>query len=1126
MLIEILANTMNIACLMTTLVLFAWQQPGEGFSDFRHITSEDGLSQSTVWCIKQDQQGFMWFGTEDGLNKHDGYRFAVYRQSIEGGGLTDNRVLALAMDSRGFLWAGTKNGLNRIDPITMAIEPFFAQITEGLSANYIRCLLEAANGGLWIGTYEGGVCFFDVEKQRFYEVNAIPDTCIDFDVRALCEDAFGRIWVGTNEGLFGYLDDEDRVSLSTDQGLSHNQVRSLCASRDGSIWVGTTRGLNRLESETGRLIPLSHLLPPDHVLHTAWINTVREDERGHIWVGTVDGLWRVVPETGDSWQAKRDPLSQAGLSGNDVLDIYTDRTGLVWISTYQDGLNVMDTKPRKFALVKRDPRLEHSISGERVHSLMLDRKNRIWVGTDVGLDVSDDLNTFRHVAVFPDVAQSRTSTSVMCLVEDGDGEIWIGTYYGGLHRLNPETGRLTRYVKPPAGEVGLSDNTIQTLFAHSDGRIWVGTRQGLCAFDKREDGIQWIDPLLPNGERLSSRSIKSIEEGDGATWLGTYTRGLLRLSADGSELVQLSDKGDEGKTLDHASVSCAYFDGATLWVGTAQGLNAVDPLSFRVDWIGRRVGVPVSPVHGIQPGSQGELWVSTNMGLFRLDTRSQTFKSYDITDGLQSNEFLEGSSFHAADGQLFFGGLAGFNHFKPDEIVDNQHVPNIIITAMKVHGNPVPFEQAMANGSSLEFRYDLNFITFEFAALDFTYPKNNEFSYQLEGVDGDWVKAGTRNFASYTQLPHGNYTFKVIGSNNDGVWNLEEKAVHFRIAPPIWKTWWAYILYAIGVIGLVMSIHFLRLRALKHTERELKRLVRERTHHLEETQKKLVETAHRAGMAEIATGVLHNVGNILNSTNICVDQARRLVTQSNLPRLKKANDMLKEMEDQLDAHPKGKSLIRFYETLADELAKEQRSVEGELEQLMGAVQMMREIIEVQHDYAQTGFLAESMTPAEIINEVLSLMHVSLERHGIEVNVDGLIQEPCQVTKTKIVNVVVNLIENAKDALECNVERNLPKRLDIEVRSTGDGFVMIKFTDNGCGIDSDSLRQIFTFGYTTKEKGHGYGLHTAANAMTEMGGSLTLISDGLGKGACAVLRIPLVVTDQAGTPASTGTAVQQ
>ncbi len=1110
---------MNVSWITVSalLPLLVFQEPVPsspntwGSLEFRRISSQNGLSQSTVWSIGQDAQGFIWLGTEDGLNKHDGYRFSVLRQMPElYASLTDNRVLSMTLDGSNNLWVGTKNGLNRINPVTMDVQHFFAETTAGLTANYIRCLLRDQQGQILIGTYEGGLCRLDPQTQIFQEIPGIPLAPNDHNIRALCLDENERLWIATNNGLLGYLTESDVLTYNQDQGLSHAQVRSLSLGANGELWVGTTRGLNFIDTRTGKLNDANSRFAANHALGTAWINVIKHDSFGRVWIGTVDGLWLIDESNDQSFHYKHDPYSAKSLAGNDVLDVYADRTGLVWVSSYQNGLSILDTKPPKFRLVQNNARNPKALIGERVYALFKDQEGSLWVGTEAGLSKSIDLSEFELVSTFSDVAQSRASTSVQKIVQDQEGDLWIGTYYGGLHCLNPKTGELNSFVEEEGNAQSLCDNTIQEILIEANSLIWIGTRQGLCRHRKGSDSFELIHSDLPGQDNLVSRSIKVIARGqEGSLWLGTYARGLIRLSADTHKATVIGHDPKLDSSLDHASVSCLLEQTDGFWVGTAQGLNFVNAHSLSVTRTGRQMGLPVTPIHGMIADGNGALWLSTNNGLYRVDPYHNQYKVFDITDGLQDNEFLDGAAFKDPKGNLYFGGLDGFNTFHPSRIEDNQHVPNVIITSMKVHGIPTQFEEAASQGKPLHFNHDLNFISFEFAALDFTFPKNNEFAFKLDGIDQDWVQAGTQNYTSYTQLPSGSYRFRVMGSNNDGIWNDNEAIVEFKIHPPIWRTWWAYSLYFLGIVALAASFHFLRLRSLRERERELKQLVRQRTTHLEETQKKLVETAHRAGMAEISTGVLHNVGNILNSTNISVEHARKIVAQSNITGFWRANEMLKGMENEVQLNPKGKKLIQFYETLAQGLKKEQDAVQHELDQLLESVRMMREIIEIQHDYAQSGLLIEELSPAEFIGEVLALMHVSMERHAIDVHVHELSKEPCLVTRTKIVNVLVNLIENAKDAVDGNPSLGKPKRLEISTSQTLDGKLEIEVHDNGYGILAENMDHVFTFGFTTKAKGHGYGLHTSANAMTEMGGSLRIESDGPDCGTSAIMQLPVV-----------------
>ncbi|MCB0156192.1 MAG: GGDEF domain-containing protein, partial [Anaerolineae bacterium] len=462
--------------------------------------------------------------------------------------------------------------------------------------------------------------------------------------------------------------------------------------------------------------------------------------------------------------------ASASLSDSVVWGISEDPAGQLWVGT-SSGLNRIERESGTVTVYRHQPDDPASLSGDFVPAVLTDHSGTLWVGVDEGGlnrydPATDSFSAYRFAEEDP---TSLSDDDVWSLFEDREGRLWVGTWGGGLNRFNPADETFTRYQPDPANPAGLSNDVIRVIRQDHTGRLWLGTNGGgLVNFDP---AAETFTTYLTDPNQMSSLS-------------GNVVRAILEDSRQ------------------------------TLWVGVdGGGLNKFDPATETFVHYREQDGLPNDTIYGIVEDDQGELWLSTNSGLARFDPVSETFKNYTASDGLQSNEFNQGAYFKSGAGELFFGGINGFNAFFPDQIQDNTYQPPVIVTAFQIFDKPVTLAQPLAELTELPLSYRDSVFSFEFAALDYTAPAENQYAYKLEGFDQEWIEAGPRRFATYTNLDGGEYTFRVRGSNNDGLWSEHEVAVKINITPPPWKTWWAYTLYVLAGAGVIFVYIRLRTRA-------------------------------------------------------------------------------------------------------------------------------------------------------------------------------------------------------------------------------------------------------------------------------------------------------------------------
>lgn len=827
---------------------------------FETINVEGGLSQNAVLSIAQDSQGFMWFGTEDGLNKYDGYQFTVFEHDPEDlTSLVDNYVSEIFVDRSGDIWIGTRGGLDRYDRQTdsFAHYPSAADDSAGLVGTWVISIYEDKQGTLWVGTEEGGLNRFDRgsgEFTQFRREGFTPSSVSENAVRVVYEDREGRLWIATHIGLeqFDRAGERFVPHLPSPDGSNREvspDISSICEDDQGRLWLGTEDdGLYRFDPESDGLLHFTHDPDDPNSLSHNRVRAVMIDHLGQLWVGTQNGLNLLSPdqvadaEREASFQRfQHDPFDPNSLSGDAVWSIFEDRGGVLWFGTWGGGLSKYNRSTDHFRLYQHRPNRENTLSDNMIWAIEEDRQGRLWIGTfNGGLNridrASDTIKVYQH---HDDEPGSLANNDVRSLLEDSSGRLWVGTA-GGLDLYRPAMDDFEHFTHDPGDNSTLSGPRVNVLLESRSGDIWVGTRySGLNHFDPETGAFTHYRHSLYDPKSLSDDRIWALYEDDqGALWVGTLG-GVNVLKPGSEDFIRYQHDPDSTDSLSENAVFAFAEDRkGRLWVGTwGGGLDRFDPESQTFHHFTERDGLPNNTIYGIEVDAEGNLWMSTNRGLCKFNPKLETFRNFDVQDGLQNNEFNVGAHAKSDSGEMFFGGIHGFNAFFPTDIRRNDHVPPVVITTVYKFNQPVYHD--LLPEAHIDLSYRDSFIAFEFAALDYYAPENNQYAYMLEGFDEGWVDAGTRRYVSYTNLDGGSYVFRVRGSNGDGIWNNEGAALYLTVAPPFWETIWfrGGILLIIVVLGV--TGYRLRMHAVEARSRELETLVQERTNEIEQRKDEL-----------------------------------------------------------------------------------------------------------------------------------------------------------------------------------------------------------------------------------------------------------------------------------------------
>ncbi len=775
-------------------------QPRRFPTTFVRLSTGQGLSQSAAQCLAQDAQGFIWVGTQDGLNRYDGYAFKVFRAApSQADGLSDSYITALCAD-RASLWVGTLRGLNRYDPGTAAFARFHAR-SEGEDSparDRITALHADASGTLWVGTPRGLHRLDGDGFTRFPQADDATDPARSFEaIRVILHDAAGQLWLGSNGGLRRF----DPASGTFTDVIAGQRVLDLCLDRRGRLWLAGD-GLACFEPASGRLTRFRHDPRRSDSLTSDQTRALAEDAQGRLWVGAWGGgLCRLEDESqgGRFARFRHDPRQPTSLGHDQIWQLMRDRAGTLWVGTDFGGLNRV--AEGRFAIQDANPDQPDRLTDNLVWSLAEDAAGNFWAGANEGLTRLDAQGRARRYA--PGAQPGRLAHGIVgALLPTRDGALWAGTEQGGLHRLDAAE-RFAVLRRRPGDSASLSDDWVHALCETRAGALWVGTQRGLDRVDPR--GLTVIDRRPPHPDEPGLDAIWAIrEEASGALWLGTE-RGLARWHPGTRQEERYRHNPARADSLANDWVLTLHIDRrGRLWAGTAGGLSGFQLERGGFARYTTANGLPNNIINAILEDDDGRLWLGTNQGLCRLDPETGACRTFDLRDGLPSNEISTGAMWRGADGWLHFGTPAGFFSFHPSKLADNAFVPPVAITGFRIFDRPVTdFDAAQP----VTLRHWENFFAFEFAALSFIAPEKSQYAYRLEGFDRDWIACGERRYASYTNLDPGEYVFRVRASNNDGVWNNEGVRVRLRVLPPIWRTGWAYALYAVAGLGLTAGLY-------------------------------------------------------------------------------------------------------------------------------------------------------------------------------------------------------------------------------------------------------------------------------------------------------------------------------
>jgi signal transduction histidine kinase/CheY-like chemotaxis protein/ligand-binding sensor domain-containing protein len=1121
------------------------------------LNSSSSLSQNTIQCILKDKYGYMWFGTQDGLNKYDGYKVTIYKhQNNDRKTIAANHIITISEDNEDNIWIGTRTGgISKYDRAQDSFTNFIHNESDAssISNNNINVIYTDLKSNIWIGT-ESGLNLLDKKTGKFktfFNNSADKNSISDSNILSIFEDSKHNFWIGTAHGLNLLNIDNGKFTRFIDPPVSKkqtdNSINAITEDGSNNIWVGTNHGLKLLNRAKGSFSGFAIDLDKNSSDGFNPVMCLVRTKGNKLWLGTYTTL-----QLFDVAKRQLIPLSDqtdgdSRMPNDGIYSLLEDKLGILWIGTSSEGILKYDRNLSLFPSYKAS--LTNAPSGKNIiRGIAEDKGSNLYLATDVGLDYFNRSNysykSYRNNSTNKNSLVSNYTTTV--LKSKKNNAVWVGTYSSGLDCLNPETGVFKHYTKG-AGASMINDNGIATLLEDRQGQIWVGTYfGGVNVFNPSTKTFTKYVNDDKNPNSICDNAIQALyEDKKGNIWIGGYSNGISIFNPASKTFSQLNTKNSKLKS----NIISVFFEDTkgNMWVGTMDGgLNCYQQKTKGFIAFTEQNGLINNTINYITEDAKGNIWLSTNQGIISFDPVKKAFKNFGYYNGLKSLEYNLGAGTKLSNGEIILGSINGFNIIDIQKLATNKNTPHVVITGFELFNKPVNIgqknsilKQSISTTKEITLQYSQSVFTIEYAGLDYTVPQENKYAYKLENFDKEWRYVGNQRKVTYTNLNPGTYIFKVKAANNDGVWNEKETSLKVIIIPPYWMTWWFRILVSCLILGAAYSFYLYRISFVKKQKAELEKTVQERTHEI---------AAQAARLEKLNENLQEQTEELQTQSEELQEQAEELQTQSEelqeqaeeLQTKTQSLEILnKKLLGQKAAEQKARLLAEKAQQEADKanlakstfLATMSHEIRTPMNGVLGMASLLAETpLDIEQREYTEAILNSGESLLSVINDVLDFSKIEsgnleLDPHNFELR--KCIEDVLELFGAKTAKTGIDLIYHIEDLVPAYIVADslrlrqvLTNFVGNAIKFTHYGEVFVNVTaqklageefkidfevrDTGIGISESHLKNLFKpfnqldSSITRKYGGTGLGLVICERLVKLMGGSIKVSSEA-GKG---------------------------
>ncbi|MEQ8473695.1 MAG: two-component regulator propeller domain-containing protein [Marinoscillum sp.] len=1082
---------------------------------FKHFNTDHGLSQVTILSLYEDEQGYIWIGTGNGLNYFDGYDFhSFYGDPWNQNTLSSNYINVVTGDGKGTIWIGTSDGLTSYDQRKKIFTRFYPNEIADEQPWTVLSLLVDRDGNLWVSSGRG-LYLLKAGSTELKKVGIIKESgeVLDDYFIGSVQTMDDNLWFGGTNGLLKLVDRNGQPALQRIEikkgADSLGSVNALFQDRSDELWISGSTHVWRLKLSDLTTDVIENVYP----IHS--ISTIFETREGfirpdedHLWVATYHGPMIIDTKTYQyTGRLEHDPDNPLSLSDNSIHSMLVTSRGDVWLGSYSSGLNYYSRHQNVFEVFRNSPINVNSLNSDIINCFLEGSDSILFVGTSRGgLNIWD-----RRKSIF---TYEQESLNVRHLLLDGD-DLWIGSYFDGLIKKSLKSGQYTFYKNNETIDFVVSR---YSTMLDDDGNLWAAAWNSIYKYQRATDTFERFEiPVkTPNGFRIIWQLLQYGED----LWIISNS-GIHVFNLPSYSFVKHYAYDAENKnSLPTNDLDWGIKDRkGRIWIASKVGLSYFEPETETFHTLTPADGLPSNMVVCLLADDDNNIWVSTAKGLAVLDQESMTFRSFSKSNNLQSMTFRSGSCYACQDGSLLFGGSNGFNRIDPKHLPSDPNPPNLIINDLAIFNKSIQpgagslIQQDIRYLDTLRIPFDQNVFTLTFSAIDFLDPEKSEYAYMMEPFEKEWNEVGNKRTATYTNLKPGTYTFKVKASNGDGIWAGQPKQLTVIVVPPFWLTVWFRLLMVLLFLGLIYLVYYIRMRQHRFNHYRLKQMVHERTRELSEanksleeknheihkqseelqaqrdsleetllnlqkTQSQLIESAKMASIGTLTAGLAHELNNPLNYIGGMTGPIRKdlkEIKERMIPENRNAlNEVFDEMESLLDSMTNGVSraatIVRNLLNISPHGSNQKKDEEFELNNMVTAT--------------------------------LSFIEKSAPDIGFSIQLEGSLT--VTGNKVEVNQVLINLVTNGIDAVRDKADG----RIQI-IGKTVDKHVILEVKDNGLGFPKELEKQIFEPFFTTKPPGSGtgLGLFISYSIIKKHQGDL-LVDSTVGKGSTFTILLPV------------------